>query len=128
MARKKTEGLTERETEILSILWEQGALSVGAIRSHMQNKPLVNTVRTLLNIMEERDLVMHDGKEYGRKYSAKAPRERTQATAVRKLIDSVFAGSAQELVLCLTDNGEVDVEELKAVYELAKRRKEKKSS
>ncbi len=125
MSRKKTEGLTEREAEILSILWRLGEVTVEDIRSHMQNKPTANTVRTLLTIMQDRGLVVDDGKGYGRKYRAKVARETAQSSALRKLIDTFFSGSAQEMVLRLTDSGEMDAEQLKALYEKVQQRRKK---
>ena len=125
MPRKKTEGLTEREAEILSILWRFGDANVEDIRSQMANKPTANTVRTLLTIMQERGLVVDDGKGYGRKYSAKVAREAAQSSALRKVIDTFFSGSVQEMVLRLTDSGEMDAEELKALYEKVQERRKK---
>lgn len=120
MARKKTKGLTDREAEILSILWRLGEGNVEEIRQLMQDRPTANTVRTLLVIMQERGLVADDGKEYGKRYQAIVSREKAQISALQKLIDTFFAGSAQDVVLCLTDSGEVDADQLKALYERLK--------
>lgn len=125
MSRKKTEGLTEREAEILSILWRLGDANVEDIRSQMANKPTANTVRTLLTIMQDRGLVVDDGTGYGRKYSAKVTRETAQSSALRKVLDTFFSGSVQEMVLRLTDSGEMDAEELKALYEKVQKRRKK---
>lgn len=125
MPRKKTEGPTEREVEILSILWRLGEANVEDIRSQMKNKPTANTVRTLLTIMQDRDLVVDDGKGYGRKFRANVERESTQTSALRRMIDTFFSGSVQEMVLRLTDSGEMDAEELKALYEKAQKRRKK---
>lgn len=126
MPRKKTEGLTDREAEILSILWRLGDANVEDIRSQMANRPTANTVRTLLTIMQDRGLVVDDGKGYGRKYSAKVERETAQTSALRKMIDTLFSGSAQEMVLRLTDSGEMDADELKDLYEQVQKRRKKR--
>jgi predicted transcriptional regulator len=125
MSRKKTQGLTEREAEILAILWRRGESNVEDVRAQMKDKPTSNTVRMLLNIMRDRGLVIDDGKGYGKQYRAKDKRETTQVSALRKLIDTLFDGSAQELVVRLTDSGEVDAEQLKTLYERAKQAKKK---
>ena len=58
---KRTQGLTEREGEIMSILWNLDRASVEEIRGRLKNRPSSNTVRTLLGIMVERGLEEDDG-------------------------------------------------------------------
>ena len=118
MSRKRTTGPTDREAEILAILWETGQSDVEEIRQQLKKKPSANTVRTLLSIMTERGLVQDDGTVYGRKYRALVSKIEVQRSVLRKLVDTFFTGSAEEVVLRLVDEGEVDVEKL---VELQKR-------
>ncbi|MEW6755948.1 MAG: BlaI/MecI/CopY family transcriptional regulator, partial [Candidatus Latescibacterota bacterium] len=60
----------------------------------------------------ERGLVRDDGKAYGRTYRAGVPRGQMQRSALRRLVDTLFAGSAEAVVLQLVDEGEVDAEKL----------------
>jgi BlaI family penicillinase repressor len=113
MARKRTQGLTEREAEIMSILWELGKASVEDIRARLHNKPAASTVRTLLGIMVERGLVADDGSAYAKQYHSCIDQSEAQGSALRRLIDNLFAGSTEDLLVRLVDAGEVDVEQLK---------------
>ena len=117
MPRKRTKGLTERETEILSILWELGSASVEEIRTRLPGVPSASTVRSLMGIMEERGLIVDDGTGYGKRYSSCVSQSEAQATAAQRLIETLFAGSAEALLLRLVDAGKVDAEQLKRVQE-----------
>ena len=112
MARKRSAGLTEREAEIMSILWDVGSATVEEVRARMKNGPTASTVRTLMGIMVERGLIADDGSAYARDYTPRVEKDDVQASALRRLIDGLFAGSAEDLVLRLMDEGEVDLEQL----------------
>lgn len=112
MPRKKTKGFTEREAEIMSILWERGSASVEEVRERLTGPPSASTVRTLLAIMADRGLVADDGKGYAKRYHARIGRAEAQGPALRRMIDTLFAGSAEALVLRLMDEGEVDLDQL----------------
>jgi BlaI family transcriptional regulator, penicillinase repressor len=113
MPRKRTQGLTDREAEIMSILWKEKDASAEEIRQQLANKPSANTVRTLLNIMAERNLVADDGSKYGKKFRPLIPQSKARDSALRRLVDSLFAGSTEEMLVHLVDEGEVDIEQLK---------------
>lgn len=112
MPRKKSKGLTEREAEIMSILWERGSASVEEIRERLTGPPSASTVRTLLAIMADRGLVADDGKGYAKRHHARVDRAEAQGPALRRMIDTLFAGSAEALLLRLVDEGEVDLHQL----------------
>lgn len=117
MVRKRSPGPTEREAEILAILWDNPGADVETIRQRLKDTPSANTVRTLLGIMVERGLVEDDGKTYGRTYHARVRQDEIQRSALRRLTDTLFAGSAEEVVLRLVDEGEVNAEQLKRIQQ-----------
>ena len=124
MARKRSQGLTDREAEIMSILWDLGCATVDQVRARMKGDPTGNTVRTLMGIMVERGLIEDDGRAYAREYTPRVERNEAQASAARRLIDSLFAGSAEDLVMRLMDEGEVDLDQLNRLQRTrGKRRK-----
>ena len=117
MARKRSKGLTDRETEILSILWELGEASVEDIRQMLTNPPSASTIRGLIRIMEERGLIADDGSGYGKHYHALAPKKNVQTSAAQRLVDTFFSGSTEALLLHLMDEGKVDFKRLEALRE-----------
>ena len=113
MARRRTRGLTDREAEILVCLWETKEASVEEIRQGLTEAPTASTVRKLLSIMVERKLVVGDGNTYGRRYRAVRPPRDLQAPAVRRFLDTLFSGSAEELVAGLVDAGRLTPADLR---------------
>ena len=113
MARKRAPGLTEREAEIMSILWDLGNGTVEDVRARMKNTPAASTVRTLMGIMVDRDLIADDGSSYSKQFHPRIDKPKAQASALRTLIDGLFAGSAEDLVLRLVDEGDVDLGQLR---------------
>ena len=59
--------LTEKEAEVMGILWKEGALTVREIRERYEEPlPHVNTVSTIVRILEEKGFVGHkaEGKSF----------------------------------------------------------------
>ena len=117
MPRKRTQGLTDREAEIMSILWKEREASAEEIRHDLAGTPSANTVRTLLRIMAERNLVADDGSKYSKKFRALIPESEARGPALSRLVDNLFAGSTEELLVHLVDEGKVDVEQLKGLQQ-----------
>jgi len=88
---------TERELEVLKILWEMGTASVRQVYEHMRLTEDIaqNTVQTFLRMMEDKGLVEH--KTEGRTfiYTPLYTRERT----VSRFLTRVFDGAVDELVM-----------------------------
>ncbi len=113
MARKRMVGFTDREVEILAVLWEHGEATVEDIRQQLSGEPTVSTVRTLLNVMVDREYIGDNGKEYGRTYHAKVSKAEGQRSVLRNMIDTVFAGSPEALVLRLLETEKLDWDRVK---------------
>jgi predicted transcriptional regulator len=91
---------TERELEILKILWRRGEATVREVYQEMsQELPIVqNTVQAFLRTMEEKRLVRH--RLVGRTfiYVPAIEREPTQGRLVSGLLERVFDGALDQLV------------------------------
>ena len=92
--------LTPAQGEIMDIVWERGEVSASEVRRVLSRTRAVarNTVRTLLERMEEKGWITH--REEGRTflYSAAQPRQATIGQKVREVIETVCGGSAEALV------------------------------
>src|SRR5215510_12275903 len=88
---------TEREMEILKILWEMGEASVRQVFDVMRAREDIaqNTVQTFLRIMADKGLVSH--KVDGRTFIYKPNYSREKS--VSRFIDRVFDGAVNELVM-----------------------------
>ena len=117
---------SERELEILKVLWELGEGSVRDVRErlHPQGEAHFNTVQTLLRIMENKGLVAHRAEGRTFIYFAKHSREKV----TRRFLHKVFDGSLDQLVLSLLQTEDASADELKDLERLiAKARRAKES-
>jgi BlaI family penicillinase repressor len=117
---------SERELEILKVLWELGEGSVRDVheRLHPQGEAHFNTVQTLLRIMESKGLVAHRAEGRTFIYFAKHSREKV----TRRFLHKVFDGSLDQLVLSLLQTENASADELKELERLiAKARRAKQS-
>jgi predicted transcriptional regulator len=112
MPRSRGESLTERETQIMDVLWRLKSATADEVRSQLPGDPHDSTVRTLLRVMEEKGLVVHDVQQRTFVYRARVVQSKAQRKAVKGLLDRLFGGSGKNLVLQLLDDEEITPEEL----------------
>ena len=102
MPRPKSAGPTERELEILQVLWERGASTTREVHEELnrgkKRKTAYNSVLTILSIMLEKGLVSRDESSKSHVYQAVYAKADMEQKLVRSFIDSVFGGSAMRLV------------------------------
>ena len=118
---------TERELEILKILWTEGEASVREVYDQMsRTAPIVqNTVQAFLRTMEEKGLVRH--RVEGRTFIyVPVPRhEETKKRMVSRVLHRVFDGALDQLVqsaLSLRQPTPEELARLEAMIEQAKTR------
>jgi predicted transcriptional regulator len=91
---------TERELEILKILWGRGEATVREVYEQMsRTEPIVqNTVQSFLRVMEEKGLVSHrvEGRTFI--YRPTSPRDETAQGLVARLLQRMFDGAVDQLV------------------------------
>jgi predicted transcriptional regulator len=117
---------SERELEILKVLWELGSGSVREVHERMcpTGELAFNTVQTLLRIMEAKGLVEHRSEGRTFIYIPRYSRERVTSRFLHK----VFDGALNELVLSLLQAKDASADELKELERLiAKARREKQT-
>lgn len=117
-AKKKGPGaLTPLELEIMQVLWAEGPSNVQGVQSALKNDLAYTTVQTMLNVLHRKGRVKRKLQGRAFEYSAVVSREAVHRQAVRDLVEKMFGGSSEELVMSLVKSREVDAERL---AELAK--------
>jgi BlaI family penicillinase repressor len=117
---------SERELDILKVLWELGAGSVRQVHESLcpGGELAFNTVQTLLRIMEDKGLVEHRAEGRTFIYMPRHSRERVAA----RFLNKVFDGALDQFVLSIlaSKEGPASSSELKELERLiAKARREK---
>jgi predicted transcriptional regulator len=121
--------VTDRELEILKILWEHGRASVREVQEDLNKSsgPVAySTVQTLLNIMEEKKgLVRHvvEGRTFI--YIPKKSSDRTIRELTKRFVDRVFDGCLDRVMVALLDSktpSAAEFDRLRAMIDQAQRR------
>ena len=122
MSLEKSElaALSPAQQEIMEIVWEHGELSAKDVRQILSgDRELArNTVRTLLERMEEKGWLTH--REEGRTYlySAAQPRQTSIGQKVVEVLDNVCGGSRVELMTALLDYRGLTAAELNRIRKM----------
>jgi BlaI family transcriptional regulator, penicillinase repressor len=126
MARRRTRLLTEREAEIMRLLWERGSATAEEVRSALNGEPHDSTVRTLLRVLEAKGHIRHttQGKTYV--YRPVMAQDKAQRTALRNLLARFFGGSAESLVLRLLEEEHLSAEDLEELLRSSPKSKKKR--
>lgn len=89
---------TERELDIMAVLWEQGPSTVAEVRAALSDPLSHNSVATMLTILEQKGYVSHVEEGRAFRYRALVGREEAGRSAFTRLVDTIFAGSAEALL------------------------------
>ena len=101
MARHKANGPTDKELTILGILWNNGPSTVRQVNEEMNKRQRTGYTTTLklMQIMMEKGLVVRDDSKFQHIYRPAVSEEKTQKQVVGDLLEKVFSGSAEKLVM-----------------------------
>lgn len=89
--------LTDREADVMKVLWEHGPSGVAEVRAHLADPLARNTVLTMLRILEEKGFVKHKTEGRSHRYFALVPEQVARQHAVKHLIGKLFRGSTDLL-------------------------------
>lgn len=114
MSSAKNTKPTESELEILGILWEKGACTVREVHEVLEKikDAGYTTTLKLMQIMHEKGFLNRDTSSKTHVYTAAISQEGTQQQLLNKMIDSVFNGSASQLVMQALGHHKSSKEEL----------------
>ncbi|HEY9047724.1 MAG TPA: BlaI/MecI/CopY family transcriptional regulator [Ohtaekwangia sp.] len=108
---------TEKELEILQVLWERDAVSVKEVHEVLggEERNGYTTILKFMQIMHEKGLVTRQKNGKLHLYKAVPSQENTQQQILDKMIDTVFQGSAAQLVMSALGNKRSSKEELQEI-------------
>jgi BlaI family penicillinase repressor len=103
MPRKKSEHLTPLELEIMKVLWESGPASVQAVQQRLEGSRAYTTVQTMLNVLLRKGKVTRVLADKAYVYRSAVSRSQAIGNALGDLVDRMFGGSAESLVMSLVE-------------------------
>jgi len=108
--------LTKAEEQIIQIMWRLGKTTVKEIREQLpEPKPAINTVSTIVRILESKGFVNHEKKGRGYLYFPIVKKEDYTRHSLRKMINNYFDGSFKNLVSFFAKKEAIDVHELEEI-------------
>jgi predicted transcriptional regulator len=105
VAGRKTLAITERQYQLLQILWDRGPLTVRELMKHLprgERQPYTTALGLVQN-MERQGLLGHEKEGLTHRYVPLVERGEMTGRLVKDFLNRFFGGSAEALVLGLVD-------------------------
>ena len=104
MARPKSKELTERELEVMHVFWQADACTAAEVRDQLERtgrELAYTTVATLIRILCDKSFLMQSTTDRPFKYQAIRTFEDVSSDLVSDLVQKVFGGSRDQLMVQL---------------------------
>jgi len=109
---------TDRELDVMSVLWDLGSGSVAEVRGRLADDLAYTTVLTILRTLEEKGYVGHveEGKAY--RYHPLVERRDAGTSVLRRLTRKLFKDSPELLLTHLVSDRGLGDDELRRMQKL----------
>jgi BlaI family penicillinase repressor len=106
--------LTGQELEIMKVIWKLGTPTVRLVYEELlkSRKVAYTTVMTMMNILEQKGYLKKRQGDRAFIYTPSRPEKQVILALVRELVDRVFNGAAEPLLLHLVEDDQLTKEEL----------------
>lgn len=89
--------LTDREAEVMEVLWDHGPSLVAEVRNYIADKLAYTTVLTILRTLEAKGYVAHEEEGRVHRYYANVKQQAARNSALAHLKSKLFKGSTELL-------------------------------
>src|ERR1044072_9464938 len=118
MPRRKSEQMTPLELEIMQVLWETGPATVQTVQRELKRELAYTTVQTMLTVLHRKNRVKRTLKDKAYSYKPAVSQTKLTGHPVRELLDVMFGGSAEGLVMNLLQEKHLTPEKLAELHKL----------
>jgi BlaI family transcriptional regulator, penicillinase repressor len=125
MVKKKVEHLTPLELEIMHVLWETGPANVQTVQQKLKRELAYTTVQTMLNILHRKGKAKRTLKDRAYFYRPAVSRKQVLSKHVVDVVDRLFGGSAESLVMSLVETKHLTAAKLARLHKLLEEAEEK---
>ncbi len=111
---------TEMELKILSVLWENGPMTVRDVMKSLpdEKKRAYTTILSTMQKMEKKGFLSHESQGNAHIYRPELSQKRTLGSLMKNLVNNVFGGSASSVVQTLLSSESIDKDELEEIKKL----------
>jgi BlaI family transcriptional regulator, penicillinase repressor len=110
-------GFTKLELRIMQAVWKRGGGTVSEVQSELDPPLAYTTVQTMLNILERKGKLKRELEGRAYIYTAKVSEAKALGQQLRDLVDRMFGGSSEELVMSLLKTRQIDAKKLAELTE-----------
>src|SRR6185369_16357228 len=104
---------TDREIDVMEVLWERGPSLVGEVKAALKDDLAYTTVLTILRTLEAKGYVGHEQEGRGHRYFAAVKQQAARRSALRHLTGKLFKGSAELLFTHLVSDQKLSAKEIR---------------
>jgi predicted transcriptional regulator len=109
---------TDREAEVMEVLWERGPSRVSDVRAALKDDLAYTTVLTVLRMLEGKGYVNHKQEGRGHRYFATIKQQSAQKSALQHLTLKLFKGSAELLLIRLIADEKLNTDQIRNMRKL----------
>jgi BlaI family transcriptional regulator, penicillinase repressor len=109
---------TDRETDIMQVLWRRGPSTVAEVREGLVDELAYTTVLTILRTLEQKQYVAHEEEGRTHRYHARVEQQAARKSALKHLTGKLFNGSAELLLTQLVSDQRLSSEQISRIRKL----------
>jgi predicted transcriptional regulator len=109
--------LTEREAELMEVLWQRGPSTVSEVQSQVVDALAYTTVLSHLRMLESKGYAGHTGEGRAHRYHALIERVDAQKGGLQALLARLFKGSPDALLVHLVENEKLSPKQVERIRE-----------
>jgi predicted transcriptional regulator len=117
--------LTDREADVMQVLWEHGPSLVAEVRARLSDDLAYTTVLTILRTLESKGYVAHEEEGRGHRYSAAVQQQAARKSALRHLLGKMFEGSSELLFTHLVSDRRLSAGQLERLRKILEEKGDK---
>jgi predicted transcriptional regulator len=109
---------TPRELDVMSILWRLGSATVAEVKERLEEPLAYTSVLSALQTLAEKGFVRHEAEGRAYRYFPTVEAEVAGGSALARIREAIFAGSAASLFASLVRSEDLPREELERMRRL----------
>jgi BlaI family transcriptional regulator, penicillinase repressor len=129
VARPPARELTERELEVMHVFWNRGESTVTQVRDILAESGLdraYTTVATLVRILADKKFLVQTNEERPFSYRPARSHEDVSRKLLGELVDRVFRGSREQLLVCLMEQKALTAKERALLADILSKKEQRR--
>jgi BlaI family penicillinase repressor len=103
---------TDRELDVMAVLWARGSGTVAEVRDALPDELAYTTVLTVLRTLQDKGYVRFAVEGRAHRYYPAVTQHAAGGSALSRVLDKIFGGSAELLLTQLVNDQKLDATEL----------------